>query len=220
MMDDYYLLLGISRDAGMTQIKRAYRRLSMRFHPDVAGDDGAEQYARIRQAYETLANTNRKADYDRQLSLAERVRALGERAEPIFGQALDLLGQFSTIRPGGDEILAHILANFGGRAPKSNPSKELNVEVVLSPDQAAKGGVAPMIVPVARVCGVCGGTGRTGFFLCDACEGHGTIWEKARVDVPIPQNAHDGAVIETPLRHLGIRNMWLKTHVRVAVAHA
>src|SRR5437870_13806889 len=47
MMDDYYLLLGISRDAGMTQIKRAYRRLSMRFHPDVAGDDGVEQYERI-----------------------------------------------------------------------------------------------------------------------------------------------------------------------------
>ncbi|HEY7118101.1 MAG TPA: DnaJ domain-containing protein [Tepidisphaeraceae bacterium] len=217
MMDDYYLLLGISRDSGMTQIKRAYRRLSLRFHPDVTGAEGAEQFARVKEAYDTLAHASRKADYDRRLSLADEVRTTDEAPEPLVGGVMDLFGNFATVHPGSEEILAHILNNYIDRAPKSHPARELNVEIVLTPRQAAKGGTVPMVVPVARVCGRCGGTGRTGYFFCDACDGHGTVWEKARVDVTVPANAAEGTVIETSLRHLGIRNMWLKTHVRVTL---
>jgi molecular chaperone DnaJ len=216
MTHDYYLLLGIQRDAGMTQIKRAYRRLAVRFHPDVAGDEGAEQFSRLQQAYDTLAHPARKADYDRQLSLADEVRLQSHRPEPLFGHALDLFEQFDSVKPGTQEILNHALGNFTGHTPKSHPTRELNVELVLSPAQAERGGRVPMVVPVARVCRTCGGTGRAGFFLCDHCEGHGTTWEKAHVDVTIPRNAQDGAVVETSLHHLGIRNMWLKTHVRIA----
>lgn len=215
MMDDYYLLLGIARDSGMTQIKRAYRLLSLRFHPDVTGGEEGEQFARLRAAYDTLAHPARKADYDRRLSLADEVRMTGERPEPLFGRAMDLVAHFGSVRPGTEEILGHVARNFTGREPKSHPTRELNVEVVLTPAQAAKGGSAPMVVPVARVCAGCGGTGRAGFFTCDACDGHGTVWEKARVDVMIPRHASDGTVVETSLRHLGIRNMWLKTRVRV-----
>lgn len=215
MIDDYYLLLGIQRDAGMTQIKRAYRRLAVRFHPEVAGEEGAEQFDRLQDAYDTLAHPARKADYDRQLSLADELRQEGRRAEPLFGLPVDLFGQFENVRPGTEEILAHVLGNFTGHTPKSHPTRELNVELVLSPQQAQRGGTAPMVVPVARVCGTCGGTGRAGFFMCERCEGHGTTWQKARVDIAIPRNVQSGAVVETSLHHLGIRNMWLKTHVRV-----
>jgi molecular chaperone DnaJ len=215
LMDDYYLLLGIGRDSGMTQIKRAYRLLSLRFHPDVVGEDGAGQYARLREAYETLAHPARKADYDRQLTLAEDVRSMGKRPPSLFDSAMDLLDGFGAVRPGTEEILAHVAGNFTGREPKSRPTRELNVEVVLTAEQAARGGAVPMVVPVARVCARCGGAGRTGFFLCDACDGHATVWTKASVDVTVPAGARDGQVIETSLRHVGIRNMWLKTHVRV-----
>jgi molecular chaperone DnaJ len=215
MLHDYYLLLGIDRDAGMTQIKRAYRRLALRFHPDVVGDDTAEHFGRLQRAYDALAHPTRKADYDRQLSLAEEVRQQAPRPAPLFGHPIDLLAEFGTVKPGTDEVLNHILGNFTGHTPKSHPTRELNVEVVLSPQQAEQGGRIPMVVPVARVCGTCGGTGRTGFFLCDACKGHGTTWQKATADVTIPRHAQEGMVIETSLHHLGIRNMWLKTHVRI-----
>lgn len=217
MLDDFYLLLGIGRDAGLTQIRRAYRRLSLRFHPEVAGEEGAEQFGRIREAYETLSHTTRRADYDRKLS-AVGGRSLAD--EVLFNQPIDVMRDFGTVQPGTEQILAHILANFTHREPKSHPTRELNVEIALSAEQASKGGVVPLVVPVARVCPRCGGTGRTGFFLCDACDGHGTLWQKATVDVHIPQEVADGAVIETSLRHLGIRNMWLKTHVRVSAGMA
>jgi DnaJ-class molecular chaperone len=220
MMDDYYLLLGIGRDSGMTQIKRAYRVLSLRFHPDVTGAEGVGEYERLREAYETLAHPVRKADYDRKLSLAEEVGAGRERPGKLFDGAMDLMGEFGTVRPGTEEVLAHILANFTGREAKSHPVRELNVEVALTAAQAARGGVVPMVVPVSRVCARCGGSGRAGFFMCDACDGHGTVWMKAKVEVMVPAGVSDGLVVETSLRNLGIRNMWLKTHVRVGAGLA
>lgn len=216
MMDDYYLVLGLNRDAGLTQIRRAYRRLSVRFHPDVAGEEGVEQFERIRNAYQTLANTARRADYDRGLAEAERRREIARAGQPLFGQPVDLLSDYENVRPGAEDILHHILAGISGHTAKSNPSRELAVDLVLTPDQAARGGGVTLLVPVARVCPRCGGNGRTGFFACDACAGQGTLWQKARVDVHVPQNVQDGATIETSLRHVGIRNMWLKTNVHVA----
>ena len=218
MMDDYYLLLGVGRDSGMTQIKRAYRLLSLRFHPDVTGEEGVGHYERLREAYDTLAHPARKMDYDRRLSLAEEVGLGGERPAMLIDGPMDLMGDFGTVRPGTEEVLAHILSNFTGREAKSHPARELNVEVALTAGQAREGGVIPMVVPVARVCARCGGSGRTGYFLCDECDGHGTVWVKAKVDVAVPADVRDGMVIETSLRHLGIRNMWLKTHVRVGSA--
>jgi molecular chaperone DnaJ len=217
MVDDYYLLLGISRGSGLTQIRRAYRRLALRFHPEVAGEESAEQFGRIREAYETLSHSSRRQDYDRRL---EQTGAQAQPAVMLFAEPMDVMRDFDTVRPGEDQITQHVLGNFTGREAKSRPTKELNVEVVLSPDQAAEGGQIVFLVPVARVCAVCGGTGRAGFFLCDACAGQGTHWEKASVNVNIPRGAADGTVIETSLNHVGIRNMWLKTNVRVAAGHA
>jgi len=219
-MDDYYLLLGISRASGLTEIRRAHRRLAIRYDPDVAGDEGAEQFGRVREAFDTLSRTSRRSDYDRALEEAERRGGAARAARTIFAEPVDVMRDFATVRPGKAEVNEHVLRNFTGRTAKSNPSKELNVEIVLTPDQAARGGEVMMLVPVARVCGVCGGTGRAGFFMCDACAGQGTAWEKARVDVHVPAGSVDGTVVENSLHPVGIRNMWLKTHVRVAAGNA
>src|SRR5699024_2644075 len=63
---DYYEVLGISRTADETEIKRAYRKLARKYHPDVNKDDNAEeQFKEVNEAYEVLSDTERRAAYDR-----------------------------------------------------------------------------------------------------------------------------------------------------------
>ncbi|MEC9389572.1 MAG: DnaJ domain-containing protein [Myxococcota bacterium] len=73
---EYYRVLGVPSDAATEDIKKAFRKLARSCHPDVAGDDpaSAAQFARIREAYETLVNDERRARYDRQLARPTRQR--------------------------------------------------------------------------------------------------------------------------------------------------
>ena len=65
-MTDYYEVLGVSRDATAEQIKKAYRRAAMKYHPDVNSEaDAAEKFKKISEAYEVLSDDNKRAVYDR-----------------------------------------------------------------------------------------------------------------------------------------------------------
>jgi len=131
--------------------------------------------------------------------------------------AIDLFGSHETFRPSLDAMLNRWEQNFTHRhEPKSNPVRELHVELLLSPEQAVQGGSVPIEVPVARVCPRCEGSGVTGFYDCDLCDGHGTEWRAARVNVRLVPPVRDDGVVDVPLRHLGVRNFVLRCHVRVA----
>lgn len=63
---DYYDILGVSKDASEKDIKRAYRRLAAKYHPDVNHEPGAEEkFKKINEAYETLSDSQKRAQYDR-----------------------------------------------------------------------------------------------------------------------------------------------------------
>lgn len=65
-MTDYYEVLGIERNASPEQIKKAYRRMAMKVHPDVTNEPGAaEQFKAVNEAYEVLSDPNKKAVFDR-----------------------------------------------------------------------------------------------------------------------------------------------------------
>ena len=66
-----------------------------------------------------------------------------------------------------------------------------------------------------RVCPRCDGSGSTGFYRCDQCDGHGLEWRTARVDVLFPRPVHDGTVITASLNHLGVQNFYLCVRARV-----
>ena len=107
--------------------------------------------------------------------------------------------------------------NFGAAPqPKSQHIRDLNLELVLSPQEADQGGHLTLGVPLFKPCRVCEGSGITGFHTCDECEGRGIDELTAQVDVLFSPHTPDGTVIPVSLRHLGIRNMNLQVHVRVS----
>ncbi|HET9262558.1 MAG TPA: DnaJ domain-containing protein, partial [Vicinamibacterales bacterium] len=63
-MRDYYEVLGVSPDAGADEIKRAYRRLARRYHPDISGDERGAAFLEVSRAYEILNNPDRRRSYD------------------------------------------------------------------------------------------------------------------------------------------------------------
>ena len=130
---------------------------------------------------------------------------------------LRLFDSFQAVRPSRDELLDFYRQNFSTRGiPKSQPVRELTVDVMLSPAQMPEAGSLPFEIPVARTCEICQGSGRTGYFHCDGCNGGGLVWETARLDVLLPHVVRDGTVIPVSLDHLGVHNLYLRLRVRLA----
>ena len=128
-----------------------------------------------------------------------------------------LMSAFESYHPSLDTIWRQLEQNFSpAHAPKSQPMRELNLELLLAPDEAVRGGHFSIDVPVGHVCERCNGSGSTGFFQCDLCNGRGMTWQTARVIVFISPMTGDGTVIPISLRHLGVKNLFLNVHVRVA----
>lgn len=215
MATDCYFLLGVPRDANQSQIKRAYRVLSHRYHPDHVGPAGEERFLRIKDAYDVLRDPLRRADHNRQLEVIEGASRRSAPTADVM-EPIDLFQSFQTHRPSFEALHDLLLRNFTGHGiPKSRPVQQVTVELVLSPAQAEAGGDVPIDIPLARICPTCQGTGQTGFFECDACGGHGMHWEVERIDVLLPRAVADGTVIPLSLRHLGVNNLYLNLRVCV-----
>jgi hypothetical protein len=132
--------------------------------------------------------------------------------KPLFFDA------FRTFRPSREELLNRLQRNFTGHGvPKGERLEGLNMELVLSPDEAIRGGLMHIYVPVFYPCSVCGGSGRDWFFPCLSCQGQGMIEEEETVRVHIPAFVRDGTILELPLRGLGVHNFYLRIHIRLAV---
>jgi molecular chaperone DnaJ len=213
MATDYYLTLGITPAASADQVRRAFRTLCLRHHPDRAGQAGEQRFLEIQEAYETLGNATRRAEYHR-LGDAPRRRP---SATPLWPEPIDLFGSFAGYHPSREAVLDAFMRGLIGRGvPKSRRLGVVNLELVLSSAEAARGGHLPIDLPLARLCVRCDGTGRTGYFHCDACDGHGMIWGQARVELLVPPGTGDGTMIPVSLRHLGADAMALNVHLHVA----
>jgi molecular chaperone DnaJ len=182
---DFYGILGVKRDASVAAIKRAYRRLARKLHPDVA-DAPAEGFQELQAAYETLADAERRRRYDETLRERERQDAPGW-AFVRHPTPTDLR---RPIQPG-----------------------TLSGEILLSADEAACGGVLPLDVPVATSCPSCEGTG--GYvFDCARCGGEGSIERRFPVPVRIPPGVREGTVFQVTVDDPSVLSVLLTVHIR------
>jgi DnaJ-class molecular chaperone len=223
---DYYLILGVSRTASATGIREAFRELAKRYHPDRIGPQGTGGFQTIVEAYQVLSDPDRRRLYNQELSHAEEQPApppdpiiiRSEPApEPLVPEPMSILRGFHSIYPSFEPLVHRFRRNFTGRGvPKAERVESLTVELLLSPAEALRGGAVPLGVPVFYPCPVCYGSGRDWLFPCLYCGEQGMVEDEEKVLVRVPPMVQDGAVMEFPLRGLGIHNLYLRLYIRIA----
>jgi molecular chaperone DnaJ len=204
----YYMILGVSRTEGSKGIRAAYRDLAKRLHPDVAGEQATRAFQEVTEAYEVLSDPQQRRNYNDKLRRDGDVGFVARSAaEPIVRDPVSILGQPESIRPSFEAMHDRFLRNFAGtRVPKSERLEGLNVDVLLTAEEAFRGCVVPVGVPVFGRCPQCGGSGRDWLFPCAYCQQKGTIETEELVRVRIPPMTASGSTYEIPLQGLGIHN--------------
>ena len=194
----YYKILGVPPAESAMRIRAAYRERAKTLHPDVAGEQATRAFQELTEAYSVLSDPQRRRDYNRELSRAEEhaTTAGTSRPDASFRQAVVSLDEPTNIgRSLGGEVL--------------------NIEVHLSPDEALRGCVLPIGVPIIAVCPRCGGSGQDLMFACLYCRQEGIVEDEATMNVRIPQGTPSGTILEFPLDALGIDHFSLRLHIDV-----
>ncbi|MBN2371281.1 MAG: J domain-containing protein [Vicinamibacteria bacterium] len=212
---NYYVILGIARNARPEEIRSAYRALAKRLHPDHAGNDGKELFQDLNEAYETLSDPERRRDHD----LALNAEAASWRPIRVSdgGLVADLMSPFheeARCQPSIDETRARFLRNLTGLGiSKGKVVAGLNIEVVLSSEEATRGIVVPLEAPICQVCPFCEGSGREWLFACAYCGGEGVVEHGERIHLCIPPMTLNRSVHEIPLNRVGAHDFYLRVQV-------
>jgi molecular chaperone DnaJ len=205
LADDLYEILGVSKKATDEEIKKAYRKLARKYHPDRNPDDAAaeEKFKEVQGAYDVLSDAEKRKEYDEGGRFGGFGGATGGFTGPPFGGAEG--GGFGAADFG--DILSNIFGRGGGggRAqPKQQHGRDLETELSLSFDQAVNGAQVSVTVPKAERCTTCHGSGAkpgTAPVTCPRCEGRGIDAESQgffSISQPCPQCGGAGRIIEDP----------------------
>ena len=170
---DYYEILDVARNASDDEIKKAYRKLAMKYHPDRNQDNPSaeEKFKEVKEAYEMLSDSQKRAAYDQYGHAG---------VDPNMGG-----GGFGGGQPFGDafgDIFGDIFGNMGGRQQRGGPQvyrgSDLRYTMEIDLEDAAKGKVTQIRVPNWDECDACHGSGAetgTKAETCPTCQGQGQV---------------------------------------------
>jgi molecular chaperone DnaJ len=192
---DYYETLGIKKDASQDEIKKAFRKLARKHHPDLnPGDTAAEKrFKEINGAYEILGNPKKRSDYDQYGTAAFES---GAGSGGFRSQGFDF--------GGAEDIFADLFGGFGqagmGQYHEDVPLRGHDIETKLdiSLEEANKGVKKPLTLTREVSCKACKGTGAEETRACTACKGAGSIKQKRgffSLNQPCPSCKGRGKII-------------------------
>ena len=167
---NYYDILGVDKKATPEEIKSAYRKMAMKYHPDRnQGDEAAaEKFKEVNEANETLSDEQKRAAYDYELEHPGMGGFGGGGGFSGFGGFGDIFGDIFSSFGGG----------FGGRTQRSEVGEDIQMEMSLSFMDAAKGCKKTVSYNRKEPCSACRGTGAkngTEYSTCSRCQGRGVV---------------------------------------------
>lgn len=182
MPEDYYKTLGVSKTASETELKKAYRKLAIKYHPDKnKGDNTAEEkFKEISQAYEVLSDSSKRQQYD-QFGHAAFTSAGRGGGGGGFHDPFDIFSQvFSGGGGGGGSIFEELFGMGGGSRTRSGPvdGSDLRYDLEIEFEDAVYGADKQIRVPRLETCKKCSGSGckdDSGRETCNRCNGSGQV---------------------------------------------
>ncbi|HEX4346454.1 MAG TPA: J domain-containing protein [Vicinamibacterales bacterium] len=173
---DFYLILGVERAATLVDIKRAYKRLARRYHPDINPGDrtAAQQFRQIAEAYETLSDADRRRRYD---TLGVIVQAVDAQAFGFDGFDFSVSVSGAQAPTFGDLFAEVLQQRETGARDAADRGADLHLTLALGFEDAMQGGEHVMLVTRLVHCEMCNGHGRlrTAESRCIACHGAGIL---------------------------------------------
>jgi molecular chaperone DnaJ len=165
---DYYEILGVNKGASKEEIKKAYKKLAKKYHPDISKDKNTEEkFKEISEAYAVLSDDSKRAQYD-QFGHAGFDQRFTQ--EDIFRNF-----DFDVFRDFGFNSFDNIFDIFFGRRRTKRRGNDLRYDLDITFEEAAFGSKKELEIPRTEVCERCNGTGAEGdnFEKCDNCNGTG-----------------------------------------------
>ena len=182
---DYYEVLGVGKSASADEIKKAYRKVAMQFHPDrnPGNKEAEEKFKEAAEAYEVLSDTDKKAKYDR---FGHAAFGPGTQGGNGFGGQMnteDIFSQFGDIF--GDDVFGRFFGGggggrrgAGGGRSRGQRGSNLRIKMKLTYEEIAKGVTKNVKVKKYVVCGTCSGNGakdKNSLQNCSTCNGSGQV---------------------------------------------
>jgi curved DNA-binding protein len=201
---DYYEVLGVKREDDAAAIKKAYRKLAMKWHPDrhpeEEKDNAEAKFKGISEAYEVLSDTEKRKKYDQFGENWEQGQefepAAGERSmtreefEASFGQSAGFSDFFQEMF--GGQFRQDFNETQAPHARYQYRGADVRAELGLTITEAISGGTRSFEIPARASCPSCAGTGHVGSHICPSCGGIGQVQKRQTIELKIPQDLRNG----------------------------
>jgi molecular chaperone DnaJ len=217
MPKDYYVVLGVSKGVDLRKIKKAYRAVVKKYHPDTAPPmEDVKKLLEAKEAYEILSDEKRRKKYDEELAREGSLLRIS-KAPDLIQKRKSIFNEIDKYTSSIDEFLSGFVPGYfpdffeKGRGK----GKNLYLEVVLSMREATEGGLFPLKVPVIEPCPRCSKSGFWEDFFCPLCLGRGRVRFEKEFSLSIPPHVRHGTEVRLSMEDIGLKDVYLNVIVHI-----